>query len=123
MLFAMALATTTTGIFIKVVTLGMGRHIDFSPIPNPNAFPMANFRDYFMYLYIYAILIIFAYSSIKLSIGFFLLRLADRTRWRAFLIATLVFLVAFTIGSTMAIVFQCLPVSAAWEFSLRPPTG
>jgi hypothetical protein len=35
------------------------------------------------------VLIIFAYSFIKLSIGFFLLRLADRTKWRPFLIGML----------------------------------
>ena len=35
------------------------------------------------------ILIVFAYSFIKLSIGFFLLRLADRTKWRTFLIGVL----------------------------------
>lgn len=40
-------------------------------------------------LCVYQILIIFAYSFIKLSIGFFLLRLADRTKWRPFLIGVL----------------------------------
>lgn len=34
-------------------------------------------------------LIIFAYSFIKLSIGFSLLRLAGRTKWRPFLIGML----------------------------------
>jgi hypothetical protein len=40
-------------------------------------------------MYFYSIFIIAAYSFIKLSIGFFLLRLADRTRWRPFLIGML----------------------------------
>ncbi|KAL5378295.1 hypothetical protein DPSP01_009227 [Paraphaeosphaeria sporulosa] len=119
MLIAMALSITTTGLFIKVVTLGLGRHFDLSGL----AFPLANMPAFFKYVYVYAILIIFAYSFIKLSIGFFLLRLADRTRWRTFLIATLVFLVAFTIGSTMAIIFQCIPVRAAYDLSLKPPLG
>lgn len=123
MLMAMALATTTTGLFLKVVTLGMGRHIDISIPPNPNAFPIANMMDFFKYVYVYAILIIFAYSSIKLSIGFFLLRLADRTRWRTFLICTLAFLVVFTIASTMSIIFQCIPVKAAYDLWLKPPYG
>lgn len=119
MLIAMALSITTTGLFIKVITLGLGRHFD----PSGLAFPLANMPAFFKYVYVYAILIIFAYSFIKLSIGFFLLRLADRTRWRTFLIATLVFLVAFTIGSTMAIIFQCIPVRAAYDLSLKPPLG
>ncbi|EAT83653.2 hypothetical protein SNOG_08485 [Parastagonospora nodorum SN15] len=37
-------------------------------------------------MYFYSIAIILAYSFIKLSIGFFLLRLVDYTRWRPFLI-------------------------------------
>ncbi|KAL1652991.1 hypothetical protein SLS61_004612 [Didymella pomorum] len=70
-----------------------------------------------------AILIIFAYSFIKLSIGFFLLRLADRTKWRPFLIGMLTFIGIFTIGSTFAIIFQCTPVAAGWDYTLRPPIG
>lgn len=115
MVIAMALSITSTGLFIKVITLGMGKHIE--------AFNQANYPAYFKYMYIYAILIIFAYSFIKLSIGFFLLRLADRTRWRRFLQGTLAFLVVFTLGSTLAIIFQCIPVKAAYDFSLRPPLG
>lgn len=119
MLLSMFLSITITALFIKVVHLGLGRHFD----PSGLAFPLENMPDYFKYLYVYAILIIFAYSFIKLSIGFFLLRLADRTRWRTFLIGTLAFLIAFTIGSTMAIIFQCIPVRAAYDLTLRPPTG
>jgi hypothetical protein len=50
---------------------------------------MENFLPFFKIMYFYSISIIFAYSFIKLSIGFFLLRLADRTRWRPFLICML----------------------------------
>lgn len=50
---------------------------------------MENFPKWFKVMYFYSIAIISAYSFIKLSIGFFLLRLADRTRWRPFLIGML----------------------------------
>ena len=40
-------------------------------------------------MYFYSVIVIAAYSIIKLSIGFFLLRLADRTKWRPFLIGML----------------------------------
>ena len=40
----------------------------------------------FAWLYFYSIFVIFAYSFIKLSIGFFLLRLAQRTKYRPILI-------------------------------------
>jgi hypothetical protein len=61
--------------------MGLGRHAE--------AFPPQNFFPFFKVMYFYSISIIFAYSFIKLSIGFFLLRLADRTRWRPFLIGML----------------------------------
>jgi len=43
----------------------------------------------FAWLYFYSIFVIFAYSFIKLSIGFFLLRLAQRTKYRPILIGIL----------------------------------
>jgi hypothetical protein len=75
------LSALCVGLFVKVVTLGMGKHVE--------ALPPANIGPLFKFLYFYAVFIIFAYSFIKLSIGFFLLRLADRTRWRLFLQGTL----------------------------------
>lgn len=32
----------------------------------------------------------------------------------------LVFLVAFTVACAGTLIFQCIPIVAAWEFSLRP---
>jgi hypothetical protein len=75
------LSTICLGLFVHVVNLGLGRHAE--------AFPLGNFLPFFKVMYFYSISIIFAYSFIKLSIGFFLLRLADRTRWRPFLIGML----------------------------------
>ncbi|RAR09666.1 phosphatidylserine decarboxylase [Stemphylium lycopersici] len=115
MAIAMAISAATLGLFLKVIDLGLGKHAE--------AFPMENVFPFFKIMYFYSILIISAYSFIKLSIGFFLLRLADRTRWRPFLIGMLVFLALFTIGSTFAIIFQCIPVQAGWDYNLRPPVG
>ncbi|KAG9194707.1 hypothetical protein G6011_04742 [Alternaria panax] len=115
MAIALALSSTTLGLFLKVIDLGLGKHAE--------AFPLENIFPFFKVMYFYSIFIIAVYSFIKLSIGFFLLRLADRTKWRPFLIGMLVFIVAFTIGSTFAIIFQCIPVQAGWDYSLRPPTG
>lgn len=67
--------------FLKVIGLGLGRHAE--------AFPVENLYPFFKIMYFYSILIVFAYSFVKLSIGFFLLRLADRTRWKSFLIGVL----------------------------------
>ncbi|RYN50891.1 hypothetical protein AA0118_g6774 [Alternaria tenuissima] len=115
MAIALALSSTTLGLFLKVIGLGLGKHAE--------AFPLENIFPFFKVMYFYSIFIIAAYSFIKLSIGFFLLRLADRTKWRPFLIGMLVFIGVFTIGSTFAIIFQCIPVQAGWDYTLRPPTG
>ncbi|KAL1798660.1 hypothetical protein ACET3X_002697 [Alternaria dauci] len=115
MAIALALSCSTLGLFLKVIDLGLGKHAE--------AFPLENIFPFFKVMYFYSILIISAYSFIKLSIGFFLLRLADRTKWRPFLISMLVFIAAFTIGSTFAIIFQCIPVQAGWDYNLRPPMG
>ena len=76
-----ALSSTTLGLFLKVIDLGLGKHAE--------AFPLDNIFPFFKVMYFYSIFIIAAYSFIKLSIGFFLLRLADRTKWRPFLIGML----------------------------------
>jgi hypothetical protein len=34
-----------------------------------------------------------------------------------------VFIAIFTVGSTFAIIFQCIPVQAGYDFTLRPPAG
>ncbi|KAH7398467.1 hypothetical protein BKA66DRAFT_592425 [Pyrenochaeta sp. MPI-SDFR-AT-0127] len=115
MLITACISTTCLGMFVKLIDFGLGLHAE--------AFPLINIMPFFKLMYFYSILIIFAYSFVKLSIGFFLLRLADRTRWRPFLIGMLVFIAMFTIGSTFAIIFQCIPVKAGWDFTMRPPTG
>ncbi|KAF2631081.1 hypothetical protein BU25DRAFT_223974 [Macroventuria anomochaeta] len=115
MTISACLSISCLGLFIKVTDLGLGRHAE--------AFPLQNLFPFFKFMYFYSILIIFAYSFIKLSIGFFLLRLADRTKWRPFLIGMLVFIGCFTVGSTFAIIFQCTPIAAGWDYTLRPPTG
>ncbi|USP76069.1 hypothetical protein yc1106_03343 [Curvularia clavata] len=115
MAIAFSISATTLALFLKVISFGLGKHAE--------AFPLENLFPFFKYMYFYSILIIAAYSLIKLSIGFFLLRLADRTKWRPFLIGMLIFLVVFTLGSTFAIIFQCIPVRAGYDYTLRPPMG
>ena len=80
-LFRKLLSVACLGFFIKVISLGVGKHAA--------AVDPANILPILSYMYFYSICIIFAYSFIKLSIGFFLLRLADRTNWRKFLQGTL----------------------------------
>jgi hypothetical protein len=80
-LFYQLLSVACLGFFAKVISLGIGKH---AAAVNPT-----NILPILSYMYFYSICIILAYSFIKLSIGFFLLRLADRTNWRKFLQGTL----------------------------------
>ncbi|PSN73976.1 hypothetical protein BS50DRAFT_670466 [Corynespora cassiicola Philippines] len=117
MLISAILSITCLALFVKLIELGLGKHVE--ALTMGVADPTQLIYDIFAYMYFYSLFIIFAYSFIKLSIGFFLLRLADRTRWRRFLQGTIGFLIIFTLGSTLAIIFQCIPVRAGWDHKYR----
>lgn len=72
-------------------------------------------------LYIHAILVAVAISSVKVSIAFFLLRLSTRTPYKRFLYAMIGFIIVITLVAAFTLIFQCVPVEAAWDYSLRPP--
>lgn len=72
-------------------------------------------------LYIHAILIMVGISTVKISIAFFLLRLSTRTPYSRSLYGVIIFIVLMTITCAMTLIFQCLPVEAAWDSRLRPP--
>ncbi|KAI9367058.1 hypothetical protein BJX61DRAFT_547859 [Aspergillus egyptiacus] len=68
----------------------------------------------------HAIIIVAGISLAKISIGFFLLRFTAQKKFlRWFIIGSIVFLVLFTIASILTLVLQCIPIAAAWDFSLR----
>ncbi|KAK5674185.1 hypothetical protein LTS10_013082 [Elasticomyces elasticus] len=54
----------------------------------------------------------------KVSVGFFLLRLAPKRSWRVFLWITIIFLTAYTLASLGTIIFACVPVQAQWDLEL-----
>ncbi|KAI4672510.1 uncharacterized protein J4E78_001011 [Alternaria triticimaculans] len=107
MAIALALSSTTLGLFLKVIDLGLGLHAE--------AFPLENVLSFFKVMYFYSIFIIAAYSFIKLSIGFFLLRLADRTKWRPFLIAML-------INIATDLLFALIPIPMVWKLQVTIQT-
>ena len=63
--------------FVGAMRHGFGKHI--------LAIPPQDIGPLFHWIWWYSILIVVAVSLIKLSIGFFLLRLAQRTQYRRFL--------------------------------------
>lgn len=113
MLVAIILAVTVFALFVQGTHYGIGKHI-FAISPQ-------QFSSVFYLLFWQGLLVVSAVSFVKLSIAFFLLRLAQRTQYRRFLYGVVVFLILFTFVSCGPIIFQYRPVAAAWNFSLRPP--
>ncbi|KAE8167191.1 hypothetical protein BDV40DRAFT_295779 [Aspergillus tamarii] len=72
------------------------------------------------YMFYHAIVIVLGISLVKVSLALFLLRFASPNKnLKRFIIGALVFLIIFTIACILTLIFQCLPVRAAWDFSLR----
>ncbi|KAL4909599.1 hypothetical protein BDW74DRAFT_173092 [Aspergillus multicolor] len=67
-----------------------------------------------------SLIVVLGISLVKVSVGLFLLRFAAQRKWlRWFIVGSVVLLVCFTIASLGTLIFQCVPVRAAWDFELR----
>jgi hypothetical protein len=122
--------------FVVLTHNGVGRHAEYYMYDRPDLM-----TKFFQIVWWYAWIVVIAYTTVKISIACFLLRLTDhRRRWRWTLYGVMsmfqsregapvltstsvVVLVLFTIGSVLSLILQCRPVSAAWDFSLREPFG
>jgi hypothetical protein len=72
-------------------------------------------------IYIHSIVIMFGVSTVKISVALFLTRLSNNKMHERFLYGVIAFICMYTIACAMTLIFQCLPVEAAWDFRLRPP--
>ncbi|KZM21875.1 hypothetical protein ST47_g6996 [Ascochyta rabiei] len=119
MVLAAILSTACFSLFVTLTRNGVGRHAEFYTYVRPDLLTV-----FFQVAWWYAWLVVVAYTSIKISIACFLLRLANHRRhWRWVLYTTIVLLLLFTVGSVLSLILQCTPVRAAWDFSLRAPFG
>ncbi|KAL4774859.1 hypothetical protein BDW60DRAFT_204795 [Aspergillus nidulans var. acristatus] len=67
-----------------------------------------------------SLIVVLGISLVKISVGLFLLRFTAQKKWlKWFIIGSVGFLVCFTIASLCTLIFQCVPVQAAWESELR----
>lgn len=72
-------------------------------------------------LYVQSLIMMVGISTVKISIALTLLRLSSERMHTRILWSTIVFLIFMTLGCGGSLVWQCLPVAAAWDYSLRPP--
>ncbi|RFU26851.1 hypothetical protein B7463_g9484, partial [Scytalidium lignicola] len=59
-------------------------------------------------------------SLVKISIGFFLLRLVPGKKSKWFLWGMIAFLSAFTLACVGTLIFSCVPVDANWDSTKKP---
>ncbi|KAF7131116.1 hypothetical protein CNMCM5793_004103 [Aspergillus hiratsukae] len=111
-LIAQACAFGVLACFIGESHRGLGHYT--SDIGMEDLMPLSK------WMFFHAIVIVLGISSVKISLAFFLLRFASQNKFlKKFIIGALVFLILFTIACVLTLVFQCYPVSAAWDYSQR----
>ncbi|CZT22221.1 uncharacterized protein RCC_08090 [Ramularia collo-cygni] len=84
-------------------------------------------HDYEMHArwqYCHSLFVIIGLVLVKVSIALFLMRLVPPgKKWKHFLWASIVFLFCFLLACLGTLIWQCVPVQAAWDFSLRAEPG
>lgn len=94
-------------IVIPEVYLGAGRHKEhIDPIDFANGYKL-NFITQPIYL--------FAICLVKISVGFFLLRVAVAAVYRRIIIGIMIFMGFYTIGCFFTIVLQCTNLAIQWD--------
>lgn len=82
------------------------------------------YKNFARILYVHSLLVMVGLSCVKVSVAFSLLRLSANKRQTRFLWGAIAFIIAITIACAGTLIFQCFPVEAAWDSSLRPaPMG
>jgi len=112
LIVALVCSATVLACFIEEVKLGVGEHLG-----NPHV--SMNIQKILHWSYFHAWLIVVGISSVKISVGFFLLRLVQGKWYKRFIIAWIAFLVVFTLACVGSLLFQCLPVNGAWNFTVK----
>ncbi|KAH7355703.1 hypothetical protein BKA66DRAFT_597566 [Pyrenochaeta sp. MPI-SDFR-AT-0127] len=113
MLFAMVMCAATFACFELRTDYGLGMHME--------AITAAKYEIYLKIIYVQSIVVMVGVSAVKVSIAFCLLRLSVQRTYARILYGSVVFIVLMTIACAGTLIFQCLPVEAAWDLSIRPP--
>ncbi|KAF4556033.1 Hypothetical protein D9617_2g060000 [Elsinoe fawcettii] len=111
MVLAMLFGIAVFVCFCGEVQYGMGRHMT---VITPDM--LQGFAHWSFYQNLF---VLTGNCLAKISICLLLIRLVKHRGYVWFLWALLVFLAAYTIACIFTIVFACIPVSAAWDFSAR----
>ncbi|KAH6638847.1 hypothetical protein C7974DRAFT_304331 [Boeremia exigua] len=111
MIAAMALCVAGQVIIVPEVYYGAGRHVgDIDPEDFAIGYKL-NFITQPIYL--------FAICLVKISVGFFLLRIAVHTFYRRIIIGIMVFMGFYTTGCFFTIVLQCTNLAVQWDHTVK----
>lgn len=99
------------GIVIAQVHYGAGRHAAYLD-PEVNRFGLKlNFASQPIYLW--------AIPIVKLSVGFFLLRISPSVYYKRILQGVMTFLMAYTFVSLMTLMLQCNNLAVLWDSRIQ----
>ncbi|KZM28652.1 uncharacterized protein EKO05_0010129 [Ascochyta rabiei] len=107
MVSSMILCIVGQIIIIPEVHLGAGRHKEY--------IDASDFANGFKLNFITQILYLFAICLVKLSVGFFLLRIAVTRVYRRIIIGVMAFMAFYTIGCFFTLVLQCTNLAVQWD--------
>lgn len=108
---AMAMATANWGCNLGVQFATGGRHIRYITMSQLETAGQLGF--------IAMVLWVWALTALKVSVALMLLRIKQTPSWKKGVWCLIIFLIFVGIGSTLAQLLQCLPVSANWDVYLR----
>ncbi|GKZ17729.1 hypothetical protein AbraIFM66951_010865 [Aspergillus brasiliensis] len=111
MIFAAILSTVMTGVTLKMLDFGLGKHMwDV---------PLEYFTPWFLKFNVIAAIIYCAGTGFtKVSVCLFYLRIFPSRGFR-FAVWSIVFVaVGYNVASVLANVFSCTPIAAAWDLTL-----
>ncbi|KAL7274653.1 hypothetical protein RUND412_002435 [Rhizina undulata] len=109
--FGTLMSIALSAVAIAEVRYGAGRHTADIPIDDITYGLKLNFISQF--------LTISATALVKMSVCFFLLRLAAKPLYQRICYGILIFTGVYTIACTFAIAFQCKPVALAWDETIE----
>ncbi|KAK5122677.1 hypothetical protein LTR85_003940 [Meristemomyces frigidus] len=111
MLAAMVMAIGTFVCFIFETNYGIGRHTSCASLKQEEVVLKWQFYQ--------SLWVMLGVVLVKISIAFFLMRLAPKVSWKRCLWGTITFLVCFALSCAGTLMFNCVPVSAAWNIALK----
>ncbi|KFY07700.1 hypothetical protein V492_06903 [Pseudogymnoascus sp. VKM F-4246] len=114
MIVAQVLSIGVMVCMVLEVGKGVGRH-------NQDPIYMKNMSTIIKIGFFRGLFLVTGISLVKISVGLFLLRIVEGTVYKRIIIGTIGFLIIFTLACLGTLIFQCIPVSAAWDFAQRPP--